>query len=129
MDQSFEVRSMVHEALVHRCSSLAERLENLGRLDCEQRVRWAFDVLARKFGQATDAGCYLPMQLTQTQIARIAGTSRQRANQAISRMKSEHVLSVVRNRYLIGCGLGQRTPCVRTWQSPSHAAQARVHAV
>jgi CRP-like cAMP-binding protein len=100
-EQNCEVRQMLLAAMMNRYRAIGKRVAEASDLDAEQRVRRAFEMLATKYAQASGAGRRLPFQLTQSQIAYIAGTSRQSTNQAISRMKKDRTLAMVGRNYVL----------------------------
>lgn len=100
-EQDTEIRRLLMTAMTHRYRSMGKRVTDLTTLDADQRVCRAVELLALKFAPASCTERRLPFPLTQSDIADIAGTTRQSANRAISRMKNDDALAMIGRNYVL----------------------------
>ena len=100
MEASPAVRAWLLAAASARIHRMAERMHAL-TLSPEQRARWALEQLVDRFGQAEPHGRVVPLRCTQTQLARMADTSRQKVNQVMVALEREGRLQVIRGRIVV----------------------------
>jgi len=95
LDRDAHVRSWLLAAASVRADRISERLRVLTNCSPDERVRWAVEMLAKRFGHAVHNGLKIGVRMTQAQLARVAGTSRQAVNVAVMRMKTENRLAML----------------------------------
>lgn len=93
IERDAQVCSWLLAAASVRANRISERLRVLTNCSPDERVRWAIEMLAKRFGYAVHNGLKIGVRMTQAQLARIAGTSRQAVNMVMMRMKDENRLS------------------------------------
>lgn len=101
MDRLPAVREWLLAATAQRTRRIAERLHAIASLDGEERVRWAVDLMAGRLVQGpalcpVDAVDAVEEALTQGQLARVAGTSRQTVNKVIAGMRRREAALLAR---------------------------------
>jgi len=80
--------------LVRRLRFANAQIEALATLDVFGRVAWQVLALAETYGQpAPGGGVFIPLRLTQTELAGLVGATRVRVNQALGEFKRRGVLT------------------------------------
>lgn len=77
-----------------RLRNTTENIQAYASLDIPGRIARQILVIAGTYGQAQSDGTFIPLRLTQNDIAELVGASRKRVNQVIVALKKDHVLSV-----------------------------------
>ncbi len=98
MEASPAVRAWLLASASARIQRMAERMHALTALSPAERARWALHELVDRFGVHDPQGRLVPWRCTQTHLARLADTSRQKVNQVMVAMQREGRLQVVRGR-------------------------------
>jgi CRP/FNR family cyclic AMP-dependent transcriptional regulator len=75
-------------------------LLSLAALDVPGRVASQLLALAREYGESRPEGTRIPMRLTQSDLAALAGASRVRVNQALGYFRKRDVISTDREGYI-----------------------------
>jgi CRP-like cAMP-binding protein len=104
MEASPAVRAWLLAAASARIQRMAQRLHALAAFTPEERTRWALEQLVDRFGRAHPLGRTVPLRCTQTQLARLADTSRQKVNQVMVALRREGRLQLVRGRIVVPAG-------------------------
>ena len=82
------------EVLSRRLRLTNTHLLSLATLDVPGRVASQLLALAREYGETTPEGTRIPMRLTQTDLAALAGASRVRVNQALGYFRKRGLLCI-----------------------------------
>jgi CRP/FNR family cyclic AMP-dependent transcriptional regulator len=98
MEASPAVREWLLATASARIQRIAGRLHALAVLSPQERAHWALDQLVERFGQPHERGRAVPFRCSQTQLARVADTSRQKVNQVMVALRREGRQQVVRGR-------------------------------
>jgi CRP-like cAMP-binding protein len=69
-------------------------IQSLAAMDIRGRVARQILALAREYGRVTDDGIYIPLSLTQSDLADIVGASRVRINQILMEYRQSGYISV-----------------------------------
>lgn len=69
-------------------------IQSLAAMDIRGRVARQILSLANEYGLDTDDGIYIPLSLTQSDLADIVGASRVRVNQILMEFRQERIISV-----------------------------------
>jgi CRP/FNR family cyclic AMP-dependent transcriptional regulator len=77
-----------------RLRSTTDNIQAYASLDIPGRIARQILVIASNYGQIQPDGIYIPLRLTQNDIAELVGASRKRVNQVIVALKKDGVLSV-----------------------------------
>ena len=77
-----------------RLRSTTDNIQAYASLDIPGRIARQILVIASRYGQETPEGTYIPLRLTQNDIAELVGASRKRVNQIVVMFKREGVISV-----------------------------------
>ncbi len=81
--------------LTRRLRMANEQIQALATLDVRGRVARQIVAFAQQYGRrGDDRSVYIPLRLTQTDLAAIVGASRESVNQAIVSFKQDGILSV-----------------------------------
>jgi len=88
----------VIETLSQRLRRTTESAEELMSLNVPQRVARKLWELAERYGVEQAGGVLIDMDLSQEAIASLAGTTRESANRALSRLREQGVVDVERVR-------------------------------
>ena len=80
--------------LSSRLRNTTENIQAFASLDIPGRIARQILVISRNYGQVVPEGIYIPLRLTQNDIAELVGASRKRVNQVFVMLKREGVLSV-----------------------------------
>ena len=87
--------------LSHRLRMANEQIQALASKDVEGRVARQLVALAKAYGQRTEAGdWYIPIRLTQSELASFIGATRERVNQVLASYKQRHYLSVDHHHHI-----------------------------
>ncbi len=89
------------EVLSRRLRLTNTHLLSLATLDVPGRVASQLLALAREYGESTPEGTRIPMRLTQTDLAGLAGASRVRVNQALGYFRKRGSISLDKDGRLI----------------------------
>jgi len=74
-----------------------ERIQRMASLNVSGRVACEVLALAEQYGQPTEGGLFIPLRLTQGDIASLTGASRERVNQAMSTLRRLGQITVGRD--------------------------------
>jgi CRP/FNR family cyclic AMP-dependent transcriptional regulator len=77
-----------------RLRNTTDNMQAYASLDIPGRIARQILVIASHYGQAVKEGIYIPLRLTQNDIAELVGASRKRVNQIIVVLKREDVIAV-----------------------------------
>ncbi len=87
--------------LSQRLRMANEQIQALATKDVEGRVARQVLALVKAYGQPTATGdWYLPIRLTQSDLASFVGATRERVNQVMASYKQRYYLSVDKNHHL-----------------------------
>lgn len=104
--ETFDRHPVVHEAFVtqlaHRSRIVAERLFDAVRLPLQSRLARELDFLGKFFGSSrAPEGVQLTIRVSQTDLARALGASRQQVNAELRKFETRGLISVARARVTI----------------------------
>jgi CRP/FNR family cyclic AMP-dependent transcriptional regulator len=77
-----------------RLRNTTEHIQAYASLDIPGRIARQILVISANYGQQQEEGLYIPLRLTQNDIAELVGASRKRVNQVIVALKREGVISI-----------------------------------
>jgi CRP/FNR family cyclic AMP-dependent transcriptional regulator len=77
-----------------RLRSTTEHIQAYASLDIPGRIARQILVISSTYGQQQEHGIYIPLRLTQNDIAELVGASRKRVNQVIVALKRENVITI-----------------------------------
>jgi CRP/FNR family cyclic AMP-dependent transcriptional regulator len=86
------------EVLSHRLRHTTENAERLMSRNVTQRIARKLLDLAGRYGTAQDGGVLIDLDLSQEAIATLAGTTRESANRALSRLRDQGLVQIDRVR-------------------------------
>jgi CRP-like cAMP-binding protein len=77
-----------------RLRNTTDNIQAYASLDIPGRIARQILVIASHYGQSNNDGIYIPLRLTQNDIAELVGASRKRVNQIMVVLKREEVIAV-----------------------------------
>jgi CRP/FNR family cyclic AMP-dependent transcriptional regulator len=77
-----------------RLRNTTEHIQAYASLDIPGRIARQILVISAQYGQQTGDGLYIPLRLTQNDIAELVGASRKRVNQVMVSLKRENVITI-----------------------------------
>jgi CRP/FNR family transcriptional regulator, cyclic AMP receptor protein len=77
-----------------RLRNTTEHIQAYASLDIPGRIARQILVISANYGQQQDDGLYIPLRLTQNDIAELVGASRKRVNQVVVALKREGVITI-----------------------------------
>jgi CRP/FNR family cyclic AMP-dependent transcriptional regulator len=80
--------------LTARLRSTTEHIQAYASLDIPGRIARQILVISATYGQSYENGIYIPLRLTQNDIAELVGASRKRVNQVMVVLKREGIISI-----------------------------------
>jgi len=80
--------------LSSRLRNTTDNIQAYASLDIPGRIARQILMIAAHYGQATPEGVYIPLRLTQNDIAELVGASRKRVNQIMVVLKRDNVIAV-----------------------------------
>lgn len=80
--------------LTARLRNTTEHIQAYASLDIPGRIARQILVISSTYGQPVEDGIYIPLRLTQNDIAELVGASRKRVNQVIVALKREGVITI-----------------------------------
>ncbi len=88
-------------ALSARLRHANEQIQSLATHDIEYRVARQLIAFADKYGQAAEDGTtFIPLRLTQSDLANLVGATRETINKIIVSYKDRHYLSVDQTHHI-----------------------------
>lgn len=100
-----ELSWAVAEVLAERLRRANERLQDLALHDARGRIRAVLRRLAADHGrQQPDGGVTIPLRMRHSDIARLAGVSRETATRVMGSLVEEHELAVSHGRIVLSPG-------------------------
>jgi CRP/FNR family cyclic AMP-dependent transcriptional regulator len=96
-----EMNANLVRILSRRVRLANEQIQALASLNVYGRVARQFLAFAEKYGESNDGGeIFIPIRLTQSDLAELVGASRKRVNQVIVSFKKQELISVDADGYL-----------------------------
>jgi CRP-like cAMP-binding protein len=86
------------EVLSNHLRRMTEHAEDLVALSVPQRIARKLLELSEQYGIPSEEGVTIDLDLSQEAIASLAGTTRESANRALSRMREQGILQIERVR-------------------------------
>lgn len=80
--------------LTGRVRTTTKQMQAFASLDIPGRIARQILVIAANYGVEQEDGLYIPLRLTQNEIAELVGASRKRVNQVIVALKRENAISI-----------------------------------
>lgn len=108
IEQHPELRDAFMRLNCQRLRHMFRLLEELHSLPLRQRLGRQLLRLARQFGRPVSAGLWIDLRLSQSDLAAMVASSRQRVNAELRRMQDEAVLSLAETRITITSEQGLR---------------------
>lgn len=87
--------------LARRIRLMNEQISDVFFLDLPGRLARKLLALAKDHGEETEDGLFIPMQLTQTDLAEMTGATRVSVNKALRRFRNAEWVSVEQKRFTI----------------------------
>lgn len=101
LEQHDELRDAFMRLNCQRLRHMFKLLEELHALPLRQRLGRQLLRLARQFGRPVPAGLWIDLRLSQSDLAAMVASSRQRVNAELGRMQDEGVLALAETRITV----------------------------
>jgi CRP/FNR family cyclic AMP-dependent transcriptional regulator len=96
-----EMNKNLVRILSHKIRLASAQIQALATLDVYGRVARQFLAFAEKYGEPNDEGAiFIPIRLTQSDLAELVGASRKRVNQVMVSFKKQELISVNAEGYI-----------------------------
>lgn len=101
LEQNSDVQFMISQNIVTRLRGLMQRMEHLAFGTAFQKVGSILFILAERFGKNTSRGIYIPITLTQLDIAELIGLSRETTSIEIKKLMDLGLVIRTSRNYIV----------------------------